>query len=151
AAGATVLLAVTPRRLATIGRMALLLPAPLLAILAASRADALTHVRNDLDDAISDGRRLAVVLVVLAAGAFGAGLLVDRIAARVVLSAAQRRALGGTLLAALLVVGVAFIAREGGPIDVAKRAYRSFDTPPSIAGVDLNSRLFSFSGSGRVD
>jgi O-antigen ligase len=151
AAGAVVLLAVSPRRLGTIGRMALLLPAPFLAIVAASRADALTHVRNDLSDAISDGRRLAVVLVVLAAGAFAAGVLVDRIAARVVLSPAQRRVLGGTLLAVLLVVGIAFVAREDGPIDVSKRAYRSFDTPPSIAGVDLNSRLLSFSGSGRVD
>jgi hypothetical protein len=150
-AGAAVLLVVTPRRLATIGRLALLLPAPVLAIVAASRADALTHVRNDLSDAISDGRRLAVVLVVLAVGAFAAGVLVERIAARVALSATHRRVLGGMVLGALFVVAIALFARAGGPIDAAKRAYRSFDTPPSIAGVDLNSRLFSFSGSGRVD
>jgi O-Antigen ligase/Tetratricopeptide repeat len=151
AVGAAAFLALTPRRLATVGGALLVLPGPALAIAAASRGDALTHRRNDLAEAISDGRRLAVVLVVLAAIACAAGVSLGRVQARVTLSASRRRLVGGVLLASLLLAAIAVVAREGGPIDSSRRAYHAFDTPPPASVTNLNQRLLSLSGSGRVD
>jgi O-Antigen ligase len=150
AAGAAALLAVTPRRLATIGGLVLLLPAPVLAVVAASRADALTHQRNDLADAVGEGRRLAVILVLLAAAAFGLGVTAARVRDRLGLSPLQRRIVGAVLLGLLTALVAGNMARAGGPIKASERAYHSFIAAPAPAGPDLNSRLFSLSSNGRT-
>src|ERR671938_224713 len=65
AAGAGGALALDPARLRTVAILLALLPAPALAVLAASRSHALTHAGASLAAATHDGHRVALVLAVL--------------------------------------------------------------------------------------
>src|SRR5205823_175680 len=56
-------------------------------------------------------------------------------------------ALGLVVVAALVVVGV----RYGGPVKIADRTWNAFKSPTVPTEANLNKRLFSFSGNGRVD
>jgi O-antigen ligase len=151
AVGAGGLLAVSSRRIATLGGLGVLLPAPVLAVLASSQADALTQQRTALAEAVADGRRLALTLAALGALAAGAGGLLIVAEGRVRLPTAVRRTVGTVLLAAVVVVFALTVARLGGPVATVERAYDAFAAPPALATPDLNDRLFSLSGSGRID
>jgi hypothetical protein len=151
AAGAAAVFLFSPRRLATIGAWCVLLPAPGIAIAAASQAEALTHQREDLSNAVTQGRWLAGALIGLAVVAFGAGVGITRLQARIALTPPQRRLVGGTLLGAVVLVVFVGLARAGGPGEAAHRASEAFAAAPAATETDLNNRLFSLSGNGRGD
>jgi Flp pilus assembly protein TadD len=126
-------------------------PAGLGAVLA-SDYDALRREDAPIALAAHEGERLALWLLVLALVAavlaVGFALAERRVAVprRVTRGFAVALAVG----AAAVVVGV--VVRFGGPVELVERAYDAFDAPPpSVAGPDLGERLFSFSGSFRVD
>jgi O-Antigen ligase len=151
ALGLLAAIALDPRRLQLIMTGLLLAPAPALGIIAASRSEALTHRGSGLAAAVHEGHRLALELAVLAAAttlvAIGLGLAERRFVPR----RSHRLVFAGALTAfAVLALALTFV-RFGGVVSVAHRAYDGFKAPPAATGQNLNKRLFSFSGSGRVD
>jgi len=151
AAGLLVCLLATPHRLRAIAAtVAVGVPAGL-GVLIASRSEALTQQASDLTRAADDGRRLALVLLVLAsAGAFG-GFLVHVVEARFHVPRALRVGVAAVLLVAALAAGAVLVDRYGSPAAMTERAWDAFDAPPPQNESDLNSRLFSFSSNGRVE
>jgi O-Antigen ligase/Tetratricopeptide repeat len=151
ALGLLAAIALDPRRLQLIVTGLLLAPVTAVGVVIASRSDALTHQGSRLAAAVHEGHRLALVLALLAAvaavAAVGLGL-----AQRRVFPHRSHRVVFASAVAALAVVAVAAtLVRFGGPVTIAHRAYHGFVAPPAATGQNLNSRLFSFSGSGRVD
>ncbi len=151
--GVVAVLLVTPRRLATIGSLALLAPAPALAVLAASQFNALTRVQATLAAATDEGRDLTLVLVGLAALAAGAALLLHVLAARIDTGQRTRLVLGSALAVGAAAALLLVFAQAGAPWTLASDAVDSFQRPPASGGADgdLNDRLFTLYGSGRVD
>ena len=151
AAGAIVALVLDPGRLRTVAILLALLPAPALAVLAASRSHALTHAGASLSAATRDGHRIAVVLAVLS--------VVEALVALALCGPARRLVEGrraGIAAAAALVVLVgagasAALVRAGGPVKLFGNAYDAFTSPERPTGSDLNRRLVNLSGSGRTD
>ena len=123
-----------------------------LGVLLASQYDALRREDAPIALAADDGERLALWLVLLAvlAAAVAAGFaLTER---RVDVPRRVSRGFATALLVAAAVIVVGIVVRFGGPVEIVERAYDAFDAPPpSVAGSDLGGRLFSFSGSYRVD
>jgi hypothetical protein len=152
AVGVVGMLLVSPRRLATIAAITLLAPAPALAVVAAWRSSALTRVDAHLDDAVSDGRRLLLVLVALGALAVASALLLDVLSRRLRAGRRLRLSAGAALAAGVAVVCIAAFAHWGAPWTIADEAVHGFEKPPAAGGsTSLNERLFDFSGSGRID
>jgi hypothetical protein len=150
--GMTALVACSPRRLAAIGSLVLLAPAPALAVLAASRSRALTHVDAQLSEAAADGRRLFVVLLGLGLLAAGSAVLLQAAAARLDPSRGIRKAIGAMIGVAVVAVSIGVFAHTGPPWTIADSAIETFKQPPATpVGTGLNQRLFQFSGTGRVD
>lgn len=151
AVGLAAVVAVSPRRLPTLAATAVLAVPVGLGVLAASRSSALTHRESVLPEAVDEGRRLAVVVVVLALVAGGLILLLGLAERRVGPRPRLSRALGltGWLAVALVIVAVLF--RFGTPVDIAQRSWGAFETVPTQRVTNLNDRLFSFSGNGRAD
>jgi hypothetical protein len=150
AAGAVVLVALDPRRLATTAGMAALAPAPALTVWLASRSAALTHQSSTLAAAKHDGHRIALVLLALVLCEAGIAVAL-RAAQRLELSRALGFAWAGLVVACLLAtLGIA-IARYGSPSTMARHAYHSFLAPPPQGAANLNRRLFDLSSNGRVD
>jgi hypothetical protein len=151
-AGFAILLAVSPRRLRTI-TATLTVAVPVgVAVLLASRSYALTHVDVRLAQSSADGHRLAPLLLLLALSAGALTLLLELAERRVQLPRKVRVAIGGALLASVVVVVSAFVGHEGGPLALTRHGWQSFKGPfPSDGRTNLNKRLFSFSGNSRVD
>jgi O-antigen ligase len=150
AIGLVAFVALHPRRLQALATVVATAPAPAIAVLVASRQEALTGSGAELGKAVHQGHRLALLLVALAVGA-------------AVLSAAnaaaERRWSGmrlvqqgiAVVVAAALVAGIGVaLARYGSPVSLAQRGWHSFAAPPKKIGTNLNERLFSFSGTRRV-
>ena len=130
AAGAVVAVALTPYRLRfAVASLAAGVPAGL-AVLVASRSEALTNRTADLERAVSDGRRLALVVVALSVAAGLAAWLFHVAERRVTLPRGAH--IGATVaIVALLGVGVvAAIAEYGGPVSMAERAWNAFEAAP---------------------
>jgi O-antigen ligase/polysaccharide polymerase Wzy-like membrane protein len=152
AVGLAVALAIDPRRLQLLlTGLVLAIPSGL-AVLLSSHQETLT--RTDVSDpsaASHQGHRLAVyiLLLALAAGLAGAGLW---LAERRVTPPRQARLAFAGAAALVLVVGVlgAFV-HYGGPVELVRKGYDSFTTTSGDTPVDLNQRLFSFSGSYRAE
>ena len=144
-------LALDPRRvqLATVTLAAT--PWAALAVGVASRSDALTRLDAAVADATADGRHVALWLLVACAGA-GATVAALALAERSlpIPRAASLAWAGALALAVVLAVAAAFV-RFGGPLTLGERAVDAFRAPPAAYEPDLNQRLFSFSGSFRVD
>jgi O-Antigen ligase len=141
-----------PRRLQLLAvSLAVGAPAGLGAVLA-SNSDALRREDAPIALAADEGERLALWLVVLAvvAAAVAVGFaLAER---RVVVPRRVTRGFAAGLAIGTAAVVVGVVVRFGGPVEMVERAYDAFDAPPpSVAGPDLGERLFSFSGSFRVD
>jgi O-Antigen ligase/Tetratricopeptide repeat len=149
AAGAVVLVALDPHRLATTAAIAALAPAPALAVWLASRSAALTHQSSTLAAAKHDGHRIALVLLALALVEAAIALAL-RAARRVELARALRLAWAALLVVCLLSAIGAVVDRYGSPSTVARRAYHSFLAPPPQGAGNLNRRLFDLSSNGRV-
>ena len=121
------------------------------AVWIASRSDALTHQNTSLLAASRDGHALAVILIGLATAAALSILVLDALEPRARLPQTAQRFLGGTLIF-LLAAGLIIAAgRYGGPTTLADKAWSSFKAPPVETQGNLNSRLFSLSGTGRLD
>jgi hypothetical protein len=144
--------ALDPRRLQLIG-VALSVGAPAgLGVVLASQYDALRREDAPIALAADDGERLAVWLVLLAVAAATLAAAYALAERRMEVPRRVSRGFAAALVAAAAVVVVATFVRFGGPIELVDRAYDAFDAaPPTVGGPDLGERLFSFSGSYRVD
>ena len=149
--GLVVALALDPRRLRlTAAAVAIGLPAAI-GVFVASRFPALTHLNSTVARAAHDGHRLALVLLVLVLVAAGLGAELAILRRRVSLPANASR-IYAIVLAALAVAAItAGLVQLGGPSAAARRAWHSFAAPPPKTQVNLQSRLFSFSGTYRAD
>jgi hypothetical protein len=151
AAGLVVLALLHPRR-ARLGAAALVAaPFAAGAIVVSSRAYALTHAGSPLEQAATDGHRLAVGLVVLVALAALASPLVDTVHGRIRLDARARRAAALALAIAAVGAGAVLLVEAGGPSALVGRANDAFRGPFTQSDNDLSSRLFSTSGNSRAD
>jgi O-antigen ligase/polysaccharide polymerase Wzy-like membrane protein len=149
--GLVAAVAIDPRRLHLLAVGLVLAPASGLAIWLASRQDALTRSDAPLSAATDEGHRLALYVLVLvgvsavAAAAFG---FAER---RVILPRSVPLAFAGGLALIVVAGSIAVFARYGGPQTIAQKGWDSFTARPSQDETDLRKRLFTFSGSYRVD
>ncbi len=149
--GLVVAVAVDPRRLQLLLTALVLAPTSALTVLLSSHEHALTRIDAPLAAASHDGHRLAVYLVLLigitALAAAGLSIAERRMAAPRTARLAFAGALALVTVAALLAVFV----RYGGPIALVQKGYDSFTTTSTKVDVNLNKRLFTFSGSYRSE
>ena len=151
AIGLVTAIALDARRLQLITTTLVVAAAPTAAVLIASQLRGLTHLNSSLARATHDGHRLALVLLVLAV--VGAALIwaQSRIEKRVSPSPAIRRAYVAALVLALAAVLSVVVARYGSPDSIARKSWNQLSTPVAkIDGTNLNSRLFSLSGSRTI-
>jgi hypothetical protein len=150
--GILVAMAVTRERLRFVGWTAVAGVAPTLAVVAAMRLRALSTLQAGASAAAHDGLRLAVLTPVLAVVAVGLTLTGFACEKRIDVSRRGRRQIGALLV--IVVVGGAaatLVAIGRTPASLASRAYDSFIVPrPTIRG-NLDQRLLSFSGNGRIE
>jgi hypothetical protein len=151
AVGLAAALAIDPRRLQLL-LAALIFGIPSgFAVLLSSHEKALTRTDAPLSDASHDGHRLAlyILLLAVAAGLAGAGLwLAER---RVTPPRQARLAFAGAAVLVLVVGLLGAFVHYGGPVELARKGYDSFTTTSGGTPVNLNQRLFTFSGSYRAE
>jgi O-antigen ligase len=151
AIGAAVALLLDPRRLQLAAALLVLAPALALEVLIGSRQTGLTHQASTLAAAEHDGKRYALVVVLAALLSGALAVAFGRAESRLAVPRAARLSFGGVLGVLVLVALVAAFARYGAPQTMARHAWNSFKASPTPTGQNLNKRLFSFSGNGRVD
>lgn len=124
---------------------------PSLVILLASHSTALTDQNAPLSAASRQGHRLGAILIALATLAALSVWVMAWVETHARLGTNWRRAYGAALVTALACMTVGTIVHFGGPVDLVKRGYDSFvSAPPTNEASDLNNRLLSFNGNGRV-
>ena len=149
--GLVIAIAFDPRRLQLLVTGLVLAPASGLALWLASSQEALTRADAPAPAATDEGHRLALYLLALvglsalSATAFG---FAER---RVTLPRTAPLAFAGALALVLVVASIVVFERHGGPHTIAQKGWDSFSARPPQDQTDLNQRLFSFSGSYRVD
>ena len=145
-------LALDSRRLQLLTALIALAPAPALAVLLASRSDALTRPSTELEQATLAGERLAIALLALLVLGAATSVVLGEAQARVNVGWRVRLAAWAVVAIALLAFAGAGFARYGGPLTLAEKAHASFTAPPVRVGPgeDLNRRLFSLSSNGRT-
>ena len=150
AAGLAAAVALDPRRLQLVACLFGLAPLSGAAVWLASQSTALTTRNSSLGRAVSEGHRLALVLVGLAV--VGAGIVAGLAALerRVAVGARARRIAAGGLVGLVLAAGVGVVAAYGGPVSIARRAVHSFESR-AAGGARLSGRVFSLSSDGRID
>jgi O-antigen ligase len=146
-----VLFATDPRRARAAAVLVAVLPFTAAAVALASQSDGLTSANATVDQATSDGRWLALALLVLCAAAAVAAAAVDRIGSELFRRAHLRPAAGYVAVGLGVAAAVALLVWGGGPRAVADRAYDAFVGPPVLGNDDLNARLLSASGNSRAD
>jgi hypothetical protein len=149
AVGFAITVAAARDRVRFVAETAILAVIPAAAVLLASRSTALTDQNALLSAASRQGHRLGVILIALALLAALSGLALTRLETHVTLGRRWHRACGATLLAALVCVVLVAAIRLGGPIQLVKRGYESFNAPTAPEKTNLNDRLFSINGNGR--
>jgi hypothetical protein len=149
AIGAVVLVVLEPRRLRLLAAAAAVAPAPAVALFLAWRSPGLTHRGAELAAAARDGHRVALALVGLALAAAAVAYAFGRAADSVRPSAWVERAAEAAIVAVVALVLVVAIAGYGSPAGWPGKAWAAFSADP-VQGGNLNERLFSFSGNGRV-
>jgi hypothetical protein len=151
ALGFAVTLTVSSARLRLVVESAALAIFPVAAIILASRSTALTDEHIDLTAATHQGHRLGLAMIVIAALAALSVWVVGRLEQHIRLSVYPRRALGGALLVTFLGAAAGAVVHLGGPVELVKRGYDSFvSAAPVSSAPNLNNRLFSLNGNGRV-
>jgi len=153
AVGLAVAVAVDPRRLQLLVTALVLAPAPAIAVVVSSHEHALTRTDAPLASATHDGHRLAlyVLLLVASEAVVAVGLALSE--RRVVPSSRVRLAFGAALALIALAAVLGVFVRYGGPVALARKGYDSFTTTTTstTSPVNLNKRLFTFSGSHRSE
>ncbi len=139
-----------PRRIRLLWA-ALLVAAPSVAVVAyASRQDALTSEDAPVALAVREGHRLAAVLGVLVLCSAVLAWVARSVSRRVVVTPRLNRIVNAALGVAAATAVVAALVVAGGPMRVVSELEARFESEP-VGEVDLNDRLFSFSGNGRAD
>jgi O-Antigen ligase len=151
AIGLAVAVAVDPRRLQLLLAALALAPAPALAVLFSSHEKALTRTDAPLSAASHDGHRLAVYLLVLVAVSALVTLVLALAERKVAPSRQVRLAFTGALVLVAVASLLAVFIRYGDPVTLARKGYDSFTTTSGGTPVNLNKRLFTFSGSYRSE
>jgi len=149
--GLAATIAVDRKRLQLITTALVLTPFPVLAIWAASTSPALTHAGATVQAASRDGHGLTVIAIALVVGAALAVLALDWLETAVSVPHGVQRVYAGTLLFVVAACLIVVFGRYGFPPTLARKAYDSFTQPPQKIDTNLNSRLFSLSGNGRVE
>jgi hypothetical protein len=149
--GLVAAVAIDPRRLHLLAVGLALAPATGLAIWLASRQDALARSDAPLSAATDEGHRLALYVLVLAGVSAVAAAAFGFAERRVTLPRSVPLAFAGGLALIVVAGSIAVFARYGGPHTIAQKGWDSFSAPPSPTQGDLRKRLFTFSGSGRVE
>ena len=149
--GLVVAVAIDPRRLHLLAVGLTLAPASGLAVWLASRQDALTRTDAPLSAATDDGHRLALYLLLLAVISALAAAVFGLAESRVSLPRMVPLAFAGALAVIVVAGSIAVFARYGGPHTIAQKGWDSFAATPPQTQADLRKRLFTFTGSYRVD
>lgn len=144
---------VSHRRAALVTGLAVLLPVPLATVAFASQSEALTKLQSTLAEAQTDGRRMALamlVAVVLTAAASVGLVLGER---RLRFSQSTRKAYSGALGLGVVAVVTAIVVAFGSPVTIVRDGWESFTGPPVqvTSETNLGDRLFSLSSNGRID
>ena len=124
------------------GGLLLVLPGPAIGVLLAQRSP-LTRAGLDAVQARAAGHRLGWELALLALAGAAGGVLAPRLAPRL-----SRIALIGGIAVAL---GVVAIVAAKGPVAVIDRVADRIQATPPVTGGDLDRRVLSVSGNGRLD
>jgi hypothetical protein len=143
AAGLIAAFAVETRRLRLATALLVVGPFPAIAVWRASEFRGLTRLDSPLTLASRDGHRLAVLLVLLAAGAALAVTVLAALTRGVSFSPAARRAYGVVLATVVVVGAFAVFAHYGSPATLARKGYDSFTSSSPAASTNLNQRLFT--------
>jgi O-antigen ligase len=151
AVGLVAAIAFDPRRLHLLAGSVVLAAPSALAVLLSSHEDALTRTDAPLSAASHDGHQLALYLILLAGASGLAGALFWLAERRVTPSRQARLAFAGVLVATAAGALLAVFVRYGGPVTLAEKGYDSFTTTSGETPVNLNRRLFTFSGSYRSE
>ncbi len=151
AIGLAIAVAADPRRLQLVLAALVLAPTSALAVLISSHQDALTRTDAPLSAASHDGHQLAVYLLVLAAVSALVALGLALAARRIAPPHRVRLAFGVTLVVLAVASLLAVFVRYGGPITLVNKGYDAFTTTSGETPVNLNERLFTFSGSYRSE
>jgi hypothetical protein len=149
--GTLILIAYESRRLQLVSALGLVLFPPGIAVLIASRSDALTHTNASIAAATHDGERFALVVVAAALASAGIAVALAVAERRVVVPRAWQLAYTAVLVAVALAAIGAGIARYGSPVSVATDVYDRFTAKPPENSGNLNERLFNVSGNGRAE
>jgi hypothetical protein len=149
--GLAVAVALDPRRLRLLWTSLAVAPASVVAVALVSRQEALTHEDAPAAEAISQGHRLALSLVLLALLSAAAAAVAGVVSRRVPASRSVRRAVDATLALAAVAGTVAAVVVLGGPRQALSELRDRFDAPAGAYGPNLNARLFSLSGNGRSE
>ena len=152
--GFVVMALLTKRHLRLVSRTALASVAPALGLIYAVRLHALNAFSpsTGIGVAARQGRHLAVAAFGLAVLGALLSLALTALEERVTVPPRVHRLLGLAFVAGiLLVVAGGFVAVGKTPGQIVSKAYRSFKVETPSEGQDLNKRLLSFSGNGRID
>jgi hypothetical protein len=148
--GAAVMLATSRHRLKLSTASLVLVALSAAALLLASRSDALTTKAPSLNEATSQGNRLALFVLGLSLAAAAAVAVLVVLERRLRISSSVRYAYIGALTAVLIAGLATAFATWGSPVRIVERAYDSFKKPPT-EGTNLNRRLFTLSSNGRIE
>ena len=151
AIGFAAAIALDPRRLQLLAGATALAAPSALAVLLSSHEDALTRTDAPLSAASQDGHQLAVYLLLLAGASALAGGLFWLAERRVEPPRQARLVFAGLLVFLALAALLAVFVRHGGPVSLARKGYDAFTTTSGETPVNLNRRLFTFSGSYRAE
>ena len=151
AIGFAVAVAVDPRRLQLLLAAIVLAPASALAVLISSNQDALTRTDTPLAAASREGHRLALYLLLLVGASALIGLGLAFAERRIAPTRQVRFAFGAGLALVAVASLLAVFVRYGGPVELTRKGYDAFTTTKGETPVNLNKRLFSFSGSYRSE
>jgi O-antigen ligase len=149
ALGLVFAVAIDPRRLQLLAAAAVVAPISILGVYLAWRSSALTHAGAPLAEAARQGHRLAAALIVLALLSTAAVMVLAGLERRIAPGPAVRRRLTVVLALGALAISAVVFAAGGGPVELARQARHAFAAAPHAQG-NLNQRLFSLSGDGRV-
>lgn len=151
AIGLAVAVALDPRRLQLLLAALVLAPASALAVLISSKQDALTRTDAPLAAASREGHRLALYVLLLVGSSALLGLGLAAAERRIAPGRHVRLAFGAALTLVAIASLLAVFVRYGGPVELTRKGYDAFTTTKRETSVDLNKRLFTFSGSYRSE
>ncbi len=150
AAGLVIAIASDTRRLGLVTTLLALVPAPVVAIVLASRSPALVDQFSEIPAASDSGQRLAVLIVLLMVGATMLVVALAKVESRIAMPRWLTRAYAG-LLVALVVAGLLTVFTVyGSPPTLAHKLYKQ-STLPAVHSTNLNDRMFNVSSSARIE